>query len=209
MIKTTLLSLIEQALNRYLSLDSASPARLKKLEGKVLHIELRPFHLLFQLHIKDKRMTLSTDSLQTPIATIRGTPVQMLGVALNRKERARFFAEDITIEGEAEAANQLIQLFDELSIDWEEPLSKMIGDVPTHHAARIWKNARHWFNQTCETLSDDVNQYVHEETNWLPSKLALADFFNDVDALRMDVDRIDAKIRWIHETLAHDTKDAS
>ena len=39
-----------------------------------------------------------------------------------------------------------------------------------------------------------VNEYVHEEAEFFPAREALQDFFQDIDTLRMDADRLEARV---------------
>jgi ubiquinone biosynthesis protein UbiJ len=186
--------MLSKAINAYLHLDEESPQRLKKLQGKCITIELLPLPIKFQCTFNDQGVTLQNGAPEHANTTLRGTPLQMLGVMLTKENRHSFFADDLSIEGDAEFAQQVIELFDNLQIDWEEHLSHLIGDVPTYHVGRFMRGMRKWLNGTTERFAQDINEYVHEEAAWLPAREALQDLFADIDALRMDVDRMEAKI---------------
>jgi ubiquinone biosynthesis protein UbiJ len=204
-MKNFFLTSVNKAMNAYLALDPASSERLAALQGNVITIELLPFHFVFQLICDGTAVNLHLDETQPPVVTIRGTPLQMVGMMLSKDDRQRFFAEDVHIEGNAELGLQVVELFDALQIDWEEPLSALIGDVPTFHTGRFVRSMRTWLRQTERTFAQNVNEYVHEEVNWLPAKEAIADFYNDVDALRMETDRLAAKIMCFNEQLNAET----
>ena len=207
MIKNSALSIMQSAINHYLSLDPQSAKRLHRLQGKVMHVELKPFGFLFQIEINNERVLLTTDNLQTPETIIRGTPLQMLGVAVSPSQRQRFFAEDVIIEGNAELGQQITHVFDNMDIDWEEYLSKLIGDVPAHHTGRFIRGATSWLRNAKEAFAQDMSDYLHEETLFLPNKELLQNFFNDIDILRMDIDRIEAKMNRLKESIKQDIKD--
>lgn len=191
--------MLNKAINRYLALDPESNVRLQSLNGKVITIELLPFHFIFQLQITEHHVHLQANELLTAETKIQGTPLQLLGMMLNKKERQHFFANDITIEGNAELGQQIIALFDALEIDWEEHLSSLIGDVPAYQTNRFIKGIGDWVTKTKNTMVQDINEYLHEEAEWYPSKEALNDFFIDIDNLRMDADRLEARV----ENLIH------
>jgi len=199
-----LFSYISRALNRYLHLDPESRQRLARLEGKVVTIELLPLHLTFQLHFNAEGVTLSETSAETPDTLIRGTPLQMMSMMI-AKDRQRFFADDVLIEGSAELGQQVIELFDAMQIDWEEYLAKIAGDMPAHHTGKLVRNVRSWLKQVSDNLHQNINEYLHEEKPWFPSREALNDFFDDIDQLRMDIDRLDVKV----QLLLKDKKDHS
>lgn len=199
------LSYLSKAINRYLQLDPESQRRLRSLNGKVASIELLPLHFTFQLHFTESEILIKENEIATPDTVIRGTPLQMLGMML-AKNRQQFFADDVSIEGSAELGQQIIELFDDMQIDWEEYLSQLTGDKPAHHAGKIIRRIGNWLHRSKDTFRQNVTDYVHEEKLWFPTKEALQDFFSDIDTLRMDVDRIDARISLLSSTL-NDKKD--
>ena len=75
----------------------------------------------------------------------------------------------------------------------------------THHTSVAIKQFSEWLKIKDEHLTEDINHYVHDEKNWLPTKLALNDFFNEVDALREATDRADAKVKYLSELLMNET----
>jgi ubiquinone biosynthesis accessory factor UbiJ len=196
-MKKLFLSSLTKAMNTYLGLDAESRPRLKKLRGKIITLELLPFNWVFQCSLTEKGLSILDDENVVADTTIRGTPLRLVGVMLAKDHRQRFFAEDVVIEGNAEVGQQVIALFDALQIDWEEPLSRLIGDVPTYHVSRFSQRVKAWIERSEHRFTQDVSDYLHEEKQWLPAREALHDFFEDIDNLRMDVDRIEAKINLL------------
>ncbi len=192
-----LFSSLTHAINKALALDPESQQRMQALQGKIIAIEIMPLHFTVYCSFNNTGMELSKDNHLPVDVTIRGTPLQMFAVMLNKQDRQRFFAEDIHIEGSAETAQQVTNLFDQLQIDWEEQLSRVIGDAPAYHAARFLYKCKNILNDTAESVCANINEYIHEEANWLPTQEALQDFFADIDQLRMDVDRMEARINHI------------
>lgn len=193
-MKNFFLDSLASALNAYLALDDASKTRLKSLNGKIFSIELLPFHLVFHLYFLDDRIEIKQNELVEPDAKIIGTPLQLVSLIMTKENRHRFFAEDLIIEGNAELGQQVTDLFDEIEIDHEELLSHLIGDVPAYHVNKASNTALTWLKNTGNTLLQNINEYTHEEIAWFPTKEALQDFFDDIDNIRMDVDRLEARM---------------
>jgi len=194
-MKKIIFSSIAKAINASLGLDPESHQRLQKLRGKTISIELLPLHLTFQCIFHDDGVAVQEGDALAAATIIRGTPLQMLGAMTSKEDRQRFFSEDLAIEGDAEVAQQVVELFDELDIDWEEQLSKLIGDVPAYHAGRLLRGARKFLHSASTSLMENFTEYAQEEARWLPAREALQDYFNDIDTLRMDVDRAEAKLQ--------------
>lgn len=190
-------SALTTAINAWLGLDPESAARLKKLRGKTITIEFLPMHFVFQCAFSEKGVEIFQGEEREAETKIRGTPLQMLGVMINRDQRHKFFAEDLVMEGNAELGQQVVELFDEMDIAWEDYFSKVAGDVPAWHAGRLVRGIRAWADRAVSSLTGNINEYLNEETRWLPAREELADFFNDIDALRMDIDRAEARLQYI------------
>jgi ubiquinone biosynthesis protein UbiJ len=200
-MKNLALASLTKVINTYLKLDAESTQRFTKLHGKAITIELMPLHLTFQCLFTESGVVIQSDNILVTDATIRGTPLQLMGVMFTKENRQRFFADDVVMEGNAEFGQQVVDLFDELHIDWEEHASRVIGDVPAHHIGRLMRDIKGWLRKTDANLTQDISDYIHEEVEWLPTREALQDFFLDIDTLRMDVDRIDARIKKLDANL--------
>lgn len=192
---------LQTILNHYLALDPESKTRLKALQNKIITIELQNINCTFQLIFSDEEMTLKFSDLLPANTIIKGTPLTLLHMSLNTSDRKRFFAEDVIIEGEIELGQKVIDLLDELEIDWEEYLSHWIGDIPAHQTGRLAKSIKNFSKNLRETLLQNINEYAHEEINLFPPREEIQDFFTDVDNLRMDVDRLEARIEKLTRPL--------
>lgn len=200
-MKPIFLDTLTGAINAFLKLDPDSQSRLKRLSGKAIAIELLPFNFTILCVFFDDHLQLTTDDTQHCDTTLRGTPLQLLGVMLTQENRQRFFADDLKIEGNAEFGQQVVELFDHIDIDWEEHLSKLIGDIPAYRAGQFARGVRSWFANLNQQLTQDINEYVHEEAGWLPTREALQDFFTEVDDTRLAIDRLEARLKHLQQIL--------
>ena len=201
--------MLAKALNTYLGLDPESQKRLHTLRDKVVTVELTPLHIIFQCEFTADGIRLHSGDALTAEAKIKGTPMQMLGAMIAKNQRHRFFADDLTIEGNADLGLQLVDLFDALDIDWEEYFSRVAGDTPAYHVGRFARGIKKWFKQTEQSFTQNVSEYLQEEKQWLPSREALHDFFLNIDEARMDTDRLEAKIKQLQNHIAADDVVAS
>jgi len=194
---------LEKALNTYLALDPESEKRLASLNGKIVTIELSPNPVIFHLIFMQHKVQLVSGGEFKADTIIKGTPLRLLHLSFShQKDRQKFFADDISIQGNLELGQQVIDLFDQVEIDWEEHLSRFIGDSPSHQIGRITSRIRNWTEQVKDTLMQDINEYLHEEIQLVPPLEAVKDFFTDVDLLRMDTDRLDARVQLLKSRLA-------
>jgi ubiquinone biosynthesis protein UbiJ len=196
------LSSFSKAINAYLHLDPESEQRLRHLHHKTLAVELLPFRFLFFCQFTESGIELCTDTTEQPDTVIRGTPLQLVGVSLTKEHRHRFFADDLVIEGNAEFGQQVTSLFDHIYIDWEDYLARAVGDTPAYHISRFAQRAKKWLQRVDDSLTQNVSEYVQEEAMWLPAREELNDLFDDIDNLRMDADRMEARVNELETSLA-------
>ena len=192
-MKTFFLATIEKALNAYLQCDEQSNKRLAKMAGKSIAIELLPLQMLFVCHFSADRVVISMNADIQPTTKISGTPLQLLGTLLAKDNRQQFFADDVLITGDAEFAQLVIHLFDHIDIDWEEHSARLLGDVPAYQLSKLVGGIRRFFGKAQSAFTEDMNDYLHEEAAWFPVRAELQEFFNDIDAMRMDTDRLEAR----------------
>jgi ubiquinone biosynthesis protein UbiJ len=194
------IKLIQTALNKGLRLDPETHEQLKKLDNKVVTIDLNVMNLIFQLQFLNSQVMVHTHNHLKADTTIKGTPLRLLQMSLS-KHKQGFFADDITINGDLEVGQQITKLFDHLHIDWEEYLSHWIGDFAANQLGQMVSRIKSAAKTAQQTVRENISEYVHEEINLSPTPEALNDFFEDVDELRMDTDRMTARIQLLEKNL--------
>jgi ubiquinone biosynthesis protein UbiJ len=202
MLKEPLLKALNAALETYLHADPHSKDRLRKLQGKAFALTLNPFHFTLYGECSEQSIVLSTDAPANVQTTITGTPLQLAALALTKSDaRHRFFADDITLDGNAEFAQQLMHVFDALSIDWEEILSHCLGDGPAYRLSQAVAFAKNSLKHSIKSFIRNTDDYLHDECELAPHPFALEDFMNDVDELSMNTERLSARIHHFSATL--------
>jgi len=208
-MKDFISKILGTAINRYLALDPESHKRVTRLNEKIITMQLKGIGVDFQLKIQYEKIKIQNLQFNNSYSVylephdvlIKGTPLALLGMSLSKENRKRFFAEDVVIEGNLELGQQIIDLFDELEIDWEELLSNVIGDIPAHQVGKAAKGFKNFTQRFKNVVLQNINEYVHEEALVFPPREALNDFFREVDMLRMDTDRLELKIKHLKENL--------
>jgi ubiquinone biosynthesis protein UbiJ len=124
--------------------------------------------------------------------TLRGTIPALLFARLNR---AGGLPKNVRITGDAETGQQFQRLVETLDIDWEEKLSRFLGDTAAHQVGSLLRGFRDWGRQGAERFGDNLREYLQEETEDLPRRREVVEFLDAVDALRSDVDRLEARVQ--------------
>ena len=101
----------------------------------------------------------------------------------------------VNVAGDAETGQKFQRLIDTLDIDWEEKLSQFIGDSAAHQVGSLLRGFRDFTRQSAERFGDNLREYLQEETEDLPRRREVNAFLDDVDVLREDVDRLEARLQ--------------
>jgi ubiquinone biosynthesis protein UbiJ len=192
---------IEWAFNRYLAMDPDAHTRLEPLDGRTVALELRGFGLVICLQVKAGRVVVLQEPVTEPDTTLCGTPLGYARLGLGGDSAATLFSGDVSISGDVEIGQAFKAVLDELDIDWEEQLAGLTGDVVAHQLGNAARSAGNWLRQGRNTLTQNLGEYLQEELRVAPTRIEIENFIEDVDLLRMDAERLDARIRRLQASL--------
>ena len=85
-------------------------------------------------------------------------------------------------------------LLKNLDIDWEDMLSQFTGDIIGHQTAQIIRTKFGWAKDRAQSATRLTKEFLTEEYQALVSKPELEDFYQQVDELRLSVDRAAARV---------------
>lgn len=187
-----LLRLVDGALNRLLSLDSAAAGAIAGLEGRKIALQLKPWPAPMQIAVVDGRLVAS--DAQAPDLAVSATPGALLALAA---ERGGFElpAGRIDISGDADLARRVQKLVSQLDPDWDRPFAQFFGEVAGHQIAKGLRGALAWGRATAKAMMQNSAEYLREESRDLVAPGEMADFVDEVDRTRDDVERLEARIQ--------------
>jgi ubiquinone biosynthesis accessory factor UbiJ len=183
----------ESLLNRNIAGSGVARGLCKRLDGKVLVVNIEGLPLTLQLRSKGDAVTLATDSALDAHATLSGTPLSLLRLAAAQPEAALRDG-TVHIEGDAEVAQAFGDLLRHARPDLEEELSRVVGDVAAHQAGNVARTLLDFGRRVRTTMAQNISEYLQEEGRDAPTRVEADEFMADVDRLREDVDRLEAKL---------------
>ena len=92
-------------------------------------------------------------------------------------------------------------MVEKLEIDWEEHLSRLTGDIIAHQIGNTVRGLFRWGERSAEHLGQDAADYLQEETDILPVPWEVEGFIEEVDTLRSDIDRLEARVKRLQRML--------
>ncbi len=183
--------LMAGALNRAVGLDPQAKRPLRRLEGRSLGIEVLGPGIKFVLEVDDGEFVVSLDNQSEPSAWVKATPGGFLALAASQGQAG---AGTMEIVGDVETGRRFQELFENLNPDFEEPFTRVFGDVVGFQVARFVKGGLDWAKQRSKNFSDDVGVYLRDESRQLVNRYEMEEFLDEVDDLRDDVARLQKRV---------------
>lgn len=191
------LALMERAINRALRLDPDSGLRLRPLVGRRLDVCLSDPAMTVVVRFEDDGLRLepvfdgSRDMAAD--ATLRASAGGLLALALSRGRRSR----DVSFEGDVGVIQEVRQLFAELDLDWEEQVSRLAGDHFAHQLGEAVRGGSGHVRRSAARVLANTGEYLTEERRLIPASAELDDYYAEVDRLRNDAERLEARLRRV------------
>ncbi|MFS0825643.1 ubiquinone biosynthesis accessory factor UbiJ [Pseudomonas phoenicis] len=205
MLLAGVLASVEHGLNRVLRMDSTALPRLAALEGKVIAIDCRqPALRVFVLPDEDGLMLAGHWEGEVH-CTLRAPASSLARLALSRNKTAVLHGPEVELHGDSAALLDLFGVLQDLELDWEYELSRWLGPVPTSLLAGHLRQRAGWTRQGLARFGQNLSEYLAEESRTLVGQREAEAAFSELDALKLDIERLEARIRRLSRSL--DTSD--
>ncbi|MGJ8688379.1 MAG: ubiquinone biosynthesis accessory factor UbiJ [Gammaproteobacteria bacterium] len=202
MLSSSLCAPIEGLINALLAQDPAALVQLQPYSGKVLHCECTsPVHFECYLLVEDSRIALQSLYEGEPDASLSASASAFAKIAMSSSQTEALFSPDITLMGDTHLIQALHGIIAKLEIDWEAHFSVIVGDVASHQLGQFFSKSQRWAAQTKDAVLEDIEEYLHEESQILPNKVEFAHFATRLDELKLTLDRINARTQRLNKTL--------
>jgi ubiquinone biosynthesis accessory factor UbiJ len=185
---------LENLLNRGLPRSPRARELTAALGGRSVALEVGG---VMRLHLASTGVTLAVSRAETAAdATLAGGPLAMLAL-LGQGAQGAVRRGALEITGDAEVAQQFQELLKLLRPDAEEELALLVGDVPAHGFARGLRLAGELGRRALTTSLANAAEYLaHERADLVPRQEG-EQFLHGVDALREDLDRLEARLELL------------
>lgn len=191
-------AVIETSLNILIKDDPQLGRRLARLKGQVI-----------QVHLKELNKTLTFIFSQQidVLANYEGQPDCYLSLNLSvlpelreQSNITRLIKQDkLVLEGDIQLAQKFAQLMTDCKPDVEEWLSRVTGDVVAHSIARGAANVGQLVKTQAAKHQNHLSQVLTEEWKIAPAPLEIAYFCDQVDDVKSQAARVEAKLNQLLE----------
>lgn len=199
LLGVALLRPLELALNAVLARD---PHIMKTLARKALGRSIRlsctstpGWQITLQIHA-DRLMLLSA-SEDTPDAHLAGSQRALSRLLFSDDPASALHDPDIQLSGDVQLIQSVHRALAELDTDWQDLLGSILGDIPTRVAGSAWRHGRDGSLRAAEALKTNISDFLQEESTLLPTRAECDDFTDELDAMRLRLDRLQARIQQL------------
>jgi len=189
---------VETSLNRLLKDDPESLRRLARLRGKVISVTINEFgkQLIFIFSQQVDVLAAYEGDVDCQLAL-------NLSVLPELRQQANLTqlikADKLAVEGDIQLAQQFSTLLSGLKPDLEEKLSHYTGDIVAHTVVSGAKSGARFIQRGVERCQRDLAEVITEEWKLAPQALEIAYFADQVDDLKSDCARLEARFNQLLE----------
>ena len=198
MLTNLALSVLEKLINHYLQLDPNTLVALKQQLDKNLALDINEAPGPLYITIVTTGVQLSSQPPAEITATIQGGLWSLFQLHHNAADKP-IGKSKVSISGDIHFATALRKILSHMDIDWEEHLSHWVGDSIAHQTCTTAKRAKAQLDEAAHNFMDDLSAYLQHEKQLTPKQQQVADFSNQVDDLRDDVERLAIRINHLKQ----------
>ena len=201
MLLRGLLASVENGVNRILRLDSTAMARLQPLTGKVIAVECAAPPLQLFILPSDEGLLLASQWAADADCTLRAPAASLMRLVLSKDKTAVLHSPEVDLEGDSHVLMALAQVLQDLELDWEYELSRWLGPVATALIGGHLRSRANWYQQGFASLNQNLAEYLSEEARTLVGEREAQARFDELDRLKLDLDRLDARFERLSRSL--------
>lgn len=184
---------IETLLNQLVAADKAAPSKLATLKGKILKVNIaefsKPLFFIFsqQIDVLTKSDVDADCTMDISVSALPRLQDNSQFTSLIKEGR-------LDIQGDPMVASKFSMLVRELNIDWEEHLSRFLGDIAAHKLVNSARSGQEWFKTNTAIARMNMAEYLIEEIRIAPGALEIANFCDEVSEVETDTKQFEARL---------------
>jgi len=180
--------LLPRLLNHLIQNEAWAAERLRPFDGKQALIRLGAQDIYLVL---DSRGFFAAGSAKDPVAVTVNLPADTPAKLLLDKD-AVFQA--ARLSGSIDFAETLAFVFRNLRWDIEADLAAYVGDIPAYRLEKLRRNLLSATREASSKATQNVVEYLTEDSNSLPAPREVVAFIREVDVLRDAVARLEKRL---------------
>ena len=188
-------SISTRALQHLISQNSWANAMLQPFTGKSVQFNISL--MSSTVVILENGSLAIAGATNTPDATVT-IPISLLPRLISKDESVKMH---INIEGDTHLAAELAKVFANMRWDYEDDLSKVVGDIPANKIGEFSRKTVNAVKETTTNIAEMLSEYWQEEKPMIAKKRHIETFNEQVDTLRADTARFEKKLQKLTQKL--------
>lgn len=184
-----------EAVNRLLRAQPGAAARLGKHAGRVLEVDLAPVRVFLAIGEDGQFSTMPSD------APVDAQIELSFPVAMRIMSGDEAAIRDVRITGDSGLASDVAAVAKHLHWDFEEDLSRVMGDVAAHRVGSTTRDLMAWGRTSFRNVTETLAEYVTEEQPMVAKKVHIQAFVTAVDQLRDNAARLEKRLARLEKSL--------
>ncbi|HAD31496.1 MAG TPA: hypothetical protein DCE77_07935 [Methylophaga sp.] len=197
-----LLKPLEIALNHALRFDMESHEKLQHFANRSIRIDITNLNIAVIVRFTDDRILLEAAEEHVADLMIKADSFALLKLV---QQPDSLFSNQIQIRGDVQFAKQLQDWQQHFDFDWEQQLARVTGDTLAYPLAQRLRRGFDWLNYNRSEFEQSLAEYLREESQYLPDKSQTERFMQNVDLLRADTERLEARIKRLQNLIEKKT----
>ena len=184
---------LEEYLNSQILRSATANNFISELGHKVLLIKVDIIDIEIFVIINDKHIFIKNVFDELAHVTLSGTPISLLSFLRSKGQKL----DRVSIDGDASVLDDIYTLLNLIKPDFEFYLSEIFGDFFTYHSIDFINNTINFRRKIHKKLLLNIKEFLQEENKSLPTIAEANKFYDAVDLLRDDAERIILEFRNI------------
>lgn len=180
--------LITRLLNHLVSQNNWARGQLQPYAGKTIEFSIMPASVAVTI-LEDGGLAAAGERALAD-ASVSMPPSVALRLLANDEAANTLVA----LSGDTELAAAVARILRGLRWEYEEDLSRVIGDLPAHQMAAFGRKAAAEIRHQAWNAAAMLSEYWQEEQPLIAKKRHVAEFVREVDRLRDDAERLAKRI---------------
>lgn len=193
---------IEVAINKALVYDPGTQAAIQTLDNTCLKFDCTQpnINLYFLVDKQQIHVHAFLDESFTPAdITLQGSISDLLQLA--NGDNHSLANSGVNVSGKAQLLVAIQDIFQHIDIDWEEAITEKIGVLAGHQLALCIRGVGSWLNSQKKTFENECADYLIDELRVIPSSSELQRFSAQVNDVKSQLDRLNARANLIKQKL--------
>lgn len=202
MLNQFLFATVENGLNALLQTDRTTLRRLQALAGQVIEIQsTQPsFRLYVVLHGEGVQLAQRWETSAN--CTLTATANQLVQLAISQEKTRILHEPGLSIEGNSGLLMEFAQILEDMQLDWQYLLHKWLGPVAAGLISGHIGTRASWLKQSAVSLKANFADYLAEETRLLVGQKEAQVRFNELEQLKLQLDRLEARAALISQRIS-------